>query len=580
MKLDQCSSYYLHQTWLPALPVLTGAWLLALLLQCLPFAALGQASDRLLLFVGNNKIPPILSVENQQPVGLAVDLAHALAEKAHLFIQVEAMDWPEAQARVLEGTADALLQINPNPEREKLYDFSDVLLESHFHLFRLNTRPEIQDLTSLYGKKVGVEAGGFPIQYLKQYAQIDLVIIPNWKAGFDSLAAGRLDAIFVDRWVGEYQLYHNKIHQVVVVEPAIVTDKSRIAVKKGNRELLDRINFGLQAIEQNGVRQQIQNRWRAKEIIYLTRESVDRLALWAALGGIALLIGILLKILHDARAIKQINRELVERSNALTRENEERQQAEAALRQAHDILEQRVAERAAELRGANAETRQSAAHLQALFNSALDAILIANDDGEYVDANPAACALLGYSRDELLRLSVWEVTPASLRDEIEARWRQFGAEGEQRGEYTLQRKDGGERTVEYRAVAHFLPGRHLSILRDITERKQAEVVLQQQAGQLQTQAKELRIQARELQAQTEELHAQTEELHAQNQELDRFNRAMIGRELDMIRLKQQVNDLSAQLGQAAPYALDFLNSPDPAIAGDAITLTMEPDHDP
>src|SRR5205814_5554123 len=47
--------------------------------------------------------------------------------------------------------------------------------------------------------------------------------------------------------------------------------------------------------------------------------------------------------------------------------------------------------------------------LQALFDNALDAILLANDAGEYVDANAAACALLCCNRDEILQLHVWDL---------------------------------------------------------------------------------------------------------------------------------------------------------------------------
>jgi PAS domain S-box-containing protein len=46
-------------------------------------------------------------------------------------------------------------------------------------------------------------------------------------------------------------------------------------------------------------------------------------------------------------------------------------------------------------------------------------------------------------------------------------------------------------------------------------------------------------------------------LTARNEELERFNRAMVGRELDMIELKRQVNALSSALGRAAPYPLEF-----------------------
>lgn len=61
--------------------------------------------------------------------------------------------------------------------------------------------------------------------------------------------------------------------------------------------------------------------------------------------------------------------------------------------------------------------------------------------------------------------------------------------------------------------------------------------------------------------QTEEaLHWQTEELRHRNEELERFNRAMIGRELDIIALKRWVSDLSRELGRDPPYPLAFLSA--------------------
>ena len=64
-------------------------------------------------------------------------------------------------------------------------------------------------------------------------------------------------------------------------------------------------------------------------------------------------------------------------------------------------------------REGGAPRRKDDALLRALYDNASDAILIVADDGRYADANPAACALLGYSHAELLQLSVWDLTPAS-----------------------------------------------------------------------------------------------------------------------------------------------------------------------
>jgi two-component system cell cycle sensor histidine kinase/response regulator CckA len=53
-----------------------------------------------------------------------------------------------------------------------------------------------------------------------------------------------------------------------------------------------------------------------------------------------------------------------------------------------------------------------------------------------------------------------------------------------------------------------------------------------------------------------------DELAASNQELQRINRLTIGREMRMIELKQQCNNLAAKLGMNQPYPLTFINETD------------------
>lgn len=122
---------------------------------------------------------------------------------------------------------------------------------------------------------------------------------------------------------------------------------------------------------------------------------------------------------------------------------------------------------------------QSQQRLQAIFDHSLDAILLANDEGQYVEVNPAACQLTGYSQEELLKLRVWDLTPQTNLEQGRALWQAFLDAGSQSGEYTLTSKSGALVEVEYRATAHITPGLHLSLLRDITKRKQAEEALRQ-----------------------------------------------------------------------------------------------------
>jgi PAS domain S-box-containing protein len=140
-----------------------------------------------------------------------------------------------------------------------------------------------------------------------------------------------------------------------------------------------------------------------------------------------------------------------------------------------DVSEQRRAEE---------QRHKVERRLQTLFENAQDAILLADDQARYVDANPAACVLLGLTREEVLRRTVWDLTPAPNGEMGRQAWQEFLRMGRQGGEYQLLRSDGASVEVEYRAVANIQPGLHLSILRDVGQRKRLEADLQQHMAEL------------------------------------------------------------------------------------------------
>ncbi len=111
---------------------------------------------------------------------------------------------------------------------------------------------------------------------------------------------------------------------------------------------------------------------------------------------------------------------------------------------------------------------RSRARKTALFQHALNAILLADDNGHYLDANPAACGLLGYTLAELVGMPVADVVVAGSA-EVDAAWADFLKEGSSRGRVELRHRDGHVIVAQFNAVAQMLPGVNLSILSDVTD---------------------------------------------------------------------------------------------------------------
>lgn len=120
-----------------------------------------------------------------------------------------------------------------------------------------------------------------------------------------------------------------------------------------------------------------------------------------------------------------------------------------------------------ELTGAARPEQVVRARAEALLAYLADvpvAMLVANNRARYVDANRHAVALTGYTRAELMSMRLSDLTP-NANDTMGRRlWKAFLARGRMSGRYELRRKDGSIISADYLAIAHVLPGVHVSAL--------------------------------------------------------------------------------------------------------------------
>ncbi len=116
--------------------------------------------------------------------------------------------------------------------------------------------------------------------------------------------------------------------------------------------------------------------------------------------------------------------------------------------------------------------------LRALFENAPDGIFIADQDGRYTDVNAAACRIVGYSRNELLEMSMTDVIRPEDVARLDADKQRLLAGETVMGDWWVRRKDGSTVPVEVSSKI-LADGRWQGFAREITGRKQLEADVHQ-----------------------------------------------------------------------------------------------------
>lgn len=131
--------------------------------------------------------------------------------------------------------------------------------------------------------------------------------------------------------------------------------------------------------------------------------------------------------------------------------------------------------------------RESEEKFRNIFNNTSDAIFIHDINGRFLEANNTACKRLGYTREELLRMSPMEIDAPEFSRKAHAQIQTIQQEGWHIYESAHRRKNGppipveiNSRMIEYEGTSCIL-----SVARDITERKQAEEKLLEKMDALQ-----------------------------------------------------------------------------------------------
>lgn len=189
-------------------------------------------------------------------VGFDIDLIKEIAKEAGIEIEIQAMGFDGLIPALQSGSIDIVMSgMTIDPEREKEVDFGTPYFNAGLSIAVAADNNEINSVEDLKGKVVAVQigtTGANKANELKEQGIVKEVKTYNGvNEAFMELLNGNVDAVINDLPVNEAYMARNP-GKIKMVGEVLEGEQYGFAVASGNKELLDKLNEGLEKVKQSG----------------------------------------------------------------------------------------------------------------------------------------------------------------------------------------------------------------------------------------------------------------------------------------------------------------------------------------
>jgi polar amino acid transport system substrate-binding protein len=197
---------------------------------------------------------PYEYMDGNEIVGIDMDIVQAIADAMGKKLEVKSMDFEGALLAVQQGKVDLVAAgVSIDEERQKVMDFSNEYVNSTEVVVVNGDSPTVSSVEDLNDKIIGVQQGNIADFYVSNVDNVTAKEIKRYtkfNQAAEDLKNGKIDCIVMDQYPAEELVAANA--SLKILDGTLFEDKYAIAVKKGNKELLDEINKVIDQLKADG----------------------------------------------------------------------------------------------------------------------------------------------------------------------------------------------------------------------------------------------------------------------------------------------------------------------------------------
>lgn len=227
-----------------------------------------EATDgpRTLTVASDATWPPMEFINtNQEIVGFDIDLMNAIADAAGFNVEFQNTAWDGIFAGLANGDYDAVISsVTITEERQRTMDFSTPYINAGQVLIVRQDAPSGWTvLDDLAGESVGAQIGTTGAIEIQNNDNVELRTYDEIGLAIEDLAQGRIAGVVADTPIAaDFVLQNENYKQSLQIVGEPFTDEYYgVAVKKGNDEVLDLINAGLEVVLNDGTVEELKDKW-------------------------------------------------------------------------------------------------------------------------------------------------------------------------------------------------------------------------------------------------------------------------------------------------------------------------------
>jgi arginine/lysine/histidine transporter system substrate-binding protein len=196
-------------------------------------------------------------------VGIDIDIAEAIAKDLNVKLQINNVVFNNLFNELNNEKIDLILAgLSPTENRKKIVDFSIPYYQAIQNMvIRAKDKEKIKLLEDLRGKTVGTQTGSIQEDMARNLIiGATFITRPGIQQLIDELAQGKLDAVILEKPVADAYVFKNKNFLNLECNSDRTPLGSAVAVKKGDADLLARVNQILESlIKENKINQFVQD---------------------------------------------------------------------------------------------------------------------------------------------------------------------------------------------------------------------------------------------------------------------------------------------------------------------------------